>query len=305
MIAKIIEMFANADTGLIDTLFSILVPIGLLAALIFFDLLGLGMLTNDLGRANRSIGELDQPDADIRMRAAEEIFEDGDEKGRLRPELRDAWSNSLVRNRSDAPPVAIKNIATAFGENAVIHVAAHRRVAEMVPAYLLILGLSGISLRLMVVFSRVHITQTLTLGTVLGDAIPAMAALLLMTLFAILVWYFIDRTVLHIAQHRLAKLQTLLPARLPVLDEAELLNILLEDQKYVAKSMGIMSNEMPTRFKQILLEDFAPSMFDTYRSTIVDHLTPAIRSVVRTVEYFSELSIKSQEDGMRLLADRF
>ncbi|NLN47229.1 MAG: hypothetical protein GX153_11805, partial [Clostridiaceae bacterium] len=143
----------------------------------------------------------------------------------------------------------------------------------------------------------------------LGDALlptfPAMGGLLLLTLLCLLIWLIVDRTLLHTATHQLVRLQNLLSDKLPVLDEADLLGLLLEDQKTVAKSMETMGAEMPAQFRTLLRDEFAPALFESYRQSINDHLTPAIRSVVRTVEYFSDLNVKTQEEGMRILADRF
>src|SRR5450756_2528090 len=111
-------------------------------------------------------------------------------------------------------------------------------MARLVPAYLAAAGLAGICVRLLVVFSSVHIIRTNTFQMVLGDAMPSMVALLFLTLFCIVVWYLVDRSVLHIAQYRLARLQTVLTAHLPALDEADLLRILLDDQRHVATALS-------------------------------------------------------------------
>lgn len=305
LLDRFTETVAQMDAGLVDTVFTILLPLMLLAALVVFDLLGLGMLVRDLSRANKAMDEVDQPDGDSRMQAADEIFVEGDRSGPLRPELRAAWSNAQVRSQDGRAPSAIKNIATAFGEAPVIQVGAHRRVAQMVPIYLLVLGLVGACLRLIIAMSRAEVTQTLTLGGALAPAIPPVGALLLVMLLCVILWYLIDRTLLNLAHQQLARLQHQLSARVPTLDESDLLELLLEDQKSVAKAMDTMGTEMPERFRRLLTDEFAPAMFESYRQSINEHLTPAIRSVVRTVEYFSDLNVKSQEEGMRLLADRF
>lgn len=296
---------ANADAGLIVTVFAVLTPVLLVAGLLYFGLFGTGMLLRDLLRAQRGVEEITTRDAAARMRQADTLFVEGDVAGALRPELSAAWQNALVRRSGGQPPAAIKNVAVAFGEEPVIHVGARRRLARMVPLYLCVAGLMGVALLLLVAVSRAGAAQAVTLGAALLPVLPGMSGLFLLTCLCLLIWILVDRTLVSAALHALNSLRNLLSASLPVLDEADLLALLLEDQKQVSHAIATLGEEMPERFRSLLHDEFAPAMFESYRQSINDHLTPAIRSVVRTVEYIGDLNVKNQEEGMRVLADRF
>ena len=120
-----------------------------------------------------------------------------------------------------------------------------------------------------------------------------------------ILWFVIDRLILQWTVHCLAQLRDTMGARLPILDEAELLRVLLHGQREVANSLESLSTHLPDNIREVLHDDFAPLMFEAYRDTLENQLAPSIESLSRSVEFFAEKSLKNQSEGMRLLADRF
>jgi hypothetical protein len=116
LLGGVMDWLANADAGLVGTVFAVLIPVVLVASLLYFDLFGLGMILRDLTRVVRGMEDIVNIDPDINQNAG------GGRslcRGRLPRPCAGTWRRLVPR----AGPVpsgktaeAVKNNASAFGE---------------------------------------------------------------------------------------------------------------------------------------------------------------------------------------------
>ena len=180
MSERISDILVSINTGTVEWIFLLLIPAALIAAVVYFDAFNLIRLSRDLKRVSESVHDIPQKDAPERMRAAEEVF-----AGPMHEAIRNAWSISLVRPPENVPPVAVKELRTSFGVSSVINLPMRRRLAELVPAGLFVIGLLGAGLDLLLTSARMNagLQYCGLLNRIFQSVLPTLTTMILTAAF--------------------------------------------------------------------------------------------------------------------------